>query len=445
MKRILFKLAAGPNEADNSFLSGIEELSDSAGVLSTGEPPVRLFSNWTRDELRALEHRAQRYDPDYVRSDLGAWFVVPCLDDRSDLILQALLGSRGVTHVAVESPPSTPRLAPPAPSRHRRFGHLARAPVGIDIRAARAKVGGRGEGQQLVDIEKGWCRSHEALLTHAIPPAIVGLDSMEQAHGTGTLGIVAGRRPSGRLLGVAPDLAHVRVASTVLSCEPHQFSIATAVLEALRYLDPGDILLLQTEIGGGADDPYVVPTPAEADEVVFQVVRCATALGVTVVAAAGNGSRNLDEFSDTKRGKLFDRDVGDSLAVIVGAADPCSRSRRASSNYGSRVDCFAWGAGVVTACAADGCVDNNQYRSDFDGTSAATAIVAGAAAAVQGVARARFGRRYGPRQLRQLLSDRTGDNTRSARPDKDKIGVMPNLKWILDTLPAPWIRPWEGP
>jgi hypothetical protein len=449
MKRIVFKLDPGAGELD-SLLAELpfdkpEPLPDSQ---SNRRGP--LFSRWTRQELDALEQRAQLQDPYYARVDLGAWHVVPCHDTDTSRIMDRLWSDKRVSHVAVESAPSPsppPREAALTTSVHRYLGHLAPAPMGISIRAAHARPGGRGEGQQLIDIEQGWCLTHKVLASHAVPPAIIGDEVPAwKPHGTGTLAIVAGRRPRGRLLGIVPSLARLRVASVVLSCGPEQFSIATALLEALRHVDPGDVLMLQVQIGGGLKDSYLTRTPAEADAVVFQVVRCATALGVTVVAAAGNDGCDLDDFSDKTRGKLFNRDVRDSLAVIVGAADPPAMGRQKESNYGARIDCFAWGEGVVTACAANGCDRNNEYRFNFDGTSAATAIVAGAAAAVQGVARARFGRRYGPRQLRQLLSDRTpGRNTPSAQPDVDKIGVMPNLAWILDKLPEPWIRPWEGP
>ena len=56
------------------------------------------------------------------------------------------------------------------------------------------------------------------------------------------------------------------------------------------------------------------------------------------------------------------------------------RHRRiARASFGSRIDCYAWGENVTTADGAD----NKSYVNNFHGTSAASAIVAGAAILVQ--------------------------------------------------------------
>jgi len=58
------------------------------------------------------------------------------------------------------------------------------------------------------------------------------------------------------------------------------------------------------------------------------------------------------------------------------------------SNYGSRVDCYAWGEGVFTTTSDTNgqAPATNLYRDDFGNTSAATAIIAGVALSVQGMA-----------------------------------------------------------
>ena len=130
--------------------------------------------------------------------------------------------------------------------------------------------------------------------------------------------------------------------------------------------------------------------PAERHLAVWRSIRVATELGVTVVAAAGNSSVDLDLPAESNRLKRGDpRD--DSGSVMVAAARiapgfPIRWFPEVFTNRGSRIDCFAQGSDVPTS------------HGDFAGTSAASAIIAGAAASIQGMALARFGGRF-PRSV----------------------------------------------
>ena len=120
--------------------------------------------------------------------------------------------------------------------------------------------------------------------------------------------------------------------------------------------------------------------------------------------------------------------------------------RWAGSNYGSRIDCYAWADSVYTTGdqndAGEMVLDpgaglNSQYISNFGGTSAASAIVAGAALLVHQMFQAILGTRLGPLQARYLLSaygtpqapEYIGGNYAS-------IGVMPDLAQIAGALTA---------
>ena len=108
------------------------------------------------------------------------------------------------------------------------------------------------------------------------------------------------------------------------------------------------------------------------------------------------------------------------------------RHRRvASSNYGSRVDCYAWGE-AVTAPSSTGHAPyaTTACTADFGETSAAAAIIAGVALIVQGVvSQAEPGRRVTPRRLREILGDPAlGTGCVIAQ---GRIGVMPDLARIL--------------
>ena len=71
------------------------------------------------------------------------------------------------------------------------------------------------------------------------------------------------------------------------------------------------------------------------------------------------------------------------------------------------------------------------YTRRFGGTSGASAIIAGAAAALLGAAQV-AGVQLGSGEVRALLSD-PALNTPSAVPGRDRIGVMPDLEAILSS------------
>jgi hypothetical protein len=132
----------------------------------------------------------------------------------------------------------------------------------------------------------------------------------------------------------------------------------------------------------------------------------------------------------------------DSGAIMVGAAQatPSEAYRMTTSNYGDRVNCFAWGNLVTTTTDSA-----NGYTAAFSGTSSASAIVAGAAIVAQGLAEQNLGYRFGSFQLRDLLI-RTGTvpNNRASQ----KIGVMPNLQAFIGNVlyltPDVFVRDYIG-
>jgi hypothetical protein len=108
--------------------------------------------------------------------------------------------------------------------------------------------------------------------------------------------------------------------------------------------------------------------------------------------------------------------VATGTSVNPPVTPPYEHTRSDTTNFGSRVDCFAWGANVATLDTAL-----------FTGTSAASAIIAGAALVVQGVSNAR-GNALRPEALRDALKK---DGTESKDPPQDRIGVMPDLDKVL--------------
>ena len=112
--------------------------------------------------------------------------------------------------------------------------------------------------------------------------------------------------------------------------------------------------------------------------------------------------------------------------------------RTPESNYGARVDLQGYGAGVVTSGYADlpGADADSSYTACFDGTSSASATVAGAVAVVQGEAIARFGSPLTPAQMRTLLVT-TGRPQVMADPADGAIGPRPQVGAAIDAIDRP--------
>jgi hypothetical protein len=91
------------------------------------------------------------------------------------------------------------------------------------------------------------------------------------------------------------------------------------------------------------------------------------------------------------------------------------------SNYGSRINCYAPGEASV-----------GNYTRRLSGTSGATAIIAGAAIAIQSISEKKNRVRLGPQQMRAVFSDPLYGTTTDNGHEKDKIGVMPDLKKIIE-------------
>jgi serine protease len=325
-------------------------------------------------------------------------------------------------------------------------GYLDDAPVGIGARWAWERLDPSAQPVRICDLEQSWNRGHEAFGPNLEGVLFYGANRADDEvgtdhHGTAVLGQLAASAGSYGVKGAATDVGRFVLTSHYWSKAPsYPFPgtnghVAAAIVNALvaplaggpAALVKGDVLLLEIQRG-------LLPT--EIDEADLDAIRLASALGIIVVEAAGNGGFDLDAYVDPATGRSLRRGAPhfrDSGAILVGAAYAALPHDRAPfSNYGSRLDCFGWGEAVTTCGYGNlaGTVASNYYTNTFSGTSSASPIIAGAAALVQALHQAQTGYRLEPQAMRSVLAD-PATGTRQGPNVSGFIGIMPDLRAIV--------------
>jgi subtilase family protein len=425
----------------------------SLGGIAKQLAPLRLlplFGSLNLKLLSELVDLARKNDPDYKPVDFSAWFEVETpAGVNADKLVKRLrkLPNIETAYVMVPSPPPVNPDDERNPEQH----YQDAAPNGIDARYAWGFTGGDGAGIGFVDLEQGWNLDHEDLKDAKIT-IISGLNKECHSHGTSVLGevLMVDNKKGG--VGVAPS-AKGRVISlwqTDAGASDDSlptYKTAVAIADAATKMSEGDVLLIEVQERDPVGLTY--DWPAEVVPANYEAIEAATKAGKVVVEAAGNGGHNLDAYKDASRKKIFDRSVRDSGAIMVGAASPKHpHTKRPKSNYGMRIDCYAWGENIDTATTSAAGTSNTMYTPNFTGTSGAAPIVAGAALIVQGIAQAAINRRerksrFNPRELRDLLKT---NGTKLKDGSTDTIGVMPDLRAIItnnkdELAPIPILAP----
>jgi serine protease len=373
-----------------------------------------------------------------VGPDLSLWFDVRLPDDRASLAatLNALnaLPDVEIAHPAAMCEPAVVVAGPapkavaadlrlPTPNFAGQQGYLYATPVGLDATSAWAVAGGRGNGMQFIDVELAWIWSHEDFgqLSHFYQGG-VGSAGYED-HGTAVLGEIIGANNGFGVTGFASETAWGTEGVT----EGEWPTVPQYFLEAAQALRPGDVWLIELQMyppGRGA-------TPMEWLQVNYDAIWTSCwSLGVVCIEAGANGQENLDA---SYWNGVFNRNLRDSGAVMVGAGTPTGRVAEWYTNYGSRIDVHAWGSSIVTTGYGDlynGGSTRSEYTATFSGTSGASPMIAGSALCLQGIARANLGEPLTPLALRQLLHD-----TGIAHLDPVKnIGPRPDLGAAVEQL-----------
>lgn len=316
--------------------------------------------------------------------------------------------------------------------------HLDPAPTGIDAKWVWDQLGLHGTGIDFVDVEMGWNLNHEDLIGKAptrLTPA--GWDNPEwDDHGTSVLGLVAGMDNDKGIVGIAPGVNSVRVASHWNGMV--NTKVANAIATAASALASGDVLLIEAQTEG------FWPIELLTGDLELNAIKAATNKGIIVVEAAGNRGVDMDLWITDWSGPY------DSGAIMVGAStgDPPAAGTGAiphaplsTSNVSVRLDCFAQGVELVSSGDGD-LADlgvNATYTARFGETSGASAIIAGAAILAQHMHVHASGTRLDGAGMRTLLSD-PNNGTPQGAPGLGNLGTMPDLRRVAASLIDVYLR-----
>ena len=440
------------------------------GILAHSVPAV---TSWTLRELSDAEDRvgallnarvSLRWEidldelPDFVDPDevLAVLRSIPAYVERPYLL-------------PIARNPSGGDPADDAPLRAAR--HLEGERRGVGVKAAwDGWEGGQGEYVRLADVEADWNESHREFVGLRVEransmklgagPAAGAPLPADTNHGTKVLGTLAARRDGRAVDGIAPRVPVVVVSSRVHGKRTNR--VADAIYAALRWLCPGDVLLLEVDWETPLPGPKpqtIVRLPARFEEAARGAIQHAIARGIVVIEAAGNSAGTFDLARLPAPGPGWAHansagwsSVSDAVVVTGGycAIGSTDWALYAGVTYGAPVLCFAQAHDIPTTTGPDteslGMIEiaSQRYVTDFGGTSAASAIVAGAAAVLQSIHRAAGGydlaKRNGkadgndpglslsPATMHKILSDPEVNTT---MVHAGRTYVMPDVSRIL--------------
>jgi len=304
---------------------------------------------------------------------------------------------------------------------------------GIDVKYAWS-IGITGQNINIKDIEYGYKPTHEMIINNnkispepniSINPILLDTSSEYNSwldHGTSVTSILMSKKDN---IGIEGTTHNANEFVAYFEWTAESYDRIEAVTRALNNSKAGDVVLYEMQTGG-QNDEYVL---AEYDNVIWDLTKADT--GIIVVAAAGNGSQNLDNnFYKPYMAR------GNSGAIVVGAGSSnTDHSILYFSTYGSRVDLQGWGNNVLSA----GYGDWKKYNNDpnrtytlFSGTSSATPIVSSAIVLVQSYYFSKTGKYLTPLEMKNLLVE-TGTPQNGLKIE-NKIGPLPNIKKAIEKL-----------
>jgi hypothetical protein len=432
------------------FFAVLETLPPTPATLALdaligGAVARKAFFSLTEQELDSMVAEAQGITPDYAPPNLNNFMTIDCPRDvDADLVVTLLEQLEGFVEYAYVAPTPEDPVVGTTNQLFPNQRYLKPAPEGIGVQAAWAK-GVDGLGVRIIDLERGW-----VLGTHEDLPKTIRLlagvkEAASRFHGLAVLGILAAIDDVRGVAGICPAATLDVVSYIERQGGRTTERIADRIATTARNMPFGGVLLLEVQ---EPDRRFNTKLPVESVRLQFEAIHLATSLGIVVVEAAGNGKFDLDTFTDIDGRHTLNPGVPgefkQSNAIMVGASrGSFPHQRNDLSNFGSRIDCFAYGDRIATTGDLDKpdvpsiyWDPDKEYRPGrfgFGGTSGASAIIAGVCVLVQDL-RDRLpvvgpAGRLGPVAMRALLAKR-GNGTDSFLVT-DRIGVMPDFAKIL--------------
>ncbi|MCH2136236.1 MAG: S8 family serine peptidase [Phycisphaerales bacterium] len=400
-------------------LAPIQTLLDASDA--TVKPRIKMSESAMQEATQRARLRSGRPQP-----DMAGILTVQVAPDKMVALAQALNARHEVEIVQIVAPPVNTDMPcnqtdfpPPTPDFRMHQTYRGTAAEG-GVRLAEARVtqfidvdedgaeGIFGEGVAIGDVEQCYLTDHEDLCFIMLEPGQTPACPTGPDHGTAVLGVMGAiedtdaSEPNIGMGGLAPMSDYWFFPAISLE---ENVRIAAAIMSATMMMPSGSILLIEQQRTAYPQDPFgdpfVIPfVPAETSFDVWLATRLACDAGIVVVAAAGNGTQDLDggEWVGPDDSPTFFQYYGfylgwgDSGAIMVGGGSSnADHDRLGFSTFGSRIDMQGWGENVATLgygdlLPVDGLVDDRQfYTTSFSGTSSATPIVAGVAAMLQGL------------------------------------------------------------
>lgn len=330
--------------------------------------------------------------------------------------------------------------------------YLADARTGLGADSVWNLPGGDGAGVQISVVDDlDFDRAHPDLQLAdgsprvqalTIQPSTTQTDSV--VHSTGVLGVVCAVDNLTGGIGIAPgaDVLYAGTPSRPADRAATSAEMFQALLVGALPLRAGDILTCSMVRGvtimfpvgdQGIEIGADATIPMERDFAVVSLIRLMRSRGITVCLPAGNGLHKgflrppVDEPLDLDAHPEFaGRNSG---AIVVGGLEPLfsiqtptaphGLQRWSRTTFGSRVNCCAWAAGVMTLSDS---VTTPGWAIQ-SGTSFATPMVAGGLACLQGIARTK-NRTLMPQEFEALVA--RADVTEDWAPG-GKVGRFPQL------------------
>ena len=296
----------------------------------------KVFTSLKADQINKMVKKAKAMDSGYFSFDFLSCYAINCpVNSNAAELIDMLLRDKCIEWAYLQNNTGIlPSLNSSGPL-HKYQGYLDAAPVGIDARYAWQQKGGTGNSNiKFVDIEQGWLTQHEDLSFNTLACTGVSHYSFED-HGAAVLGVIMLRNSKGNAggSGITPQANGF----VVSQWRPDGlFNTDDAMMSAIANLCFGDILLIEAqELDVSTGNKF---WPVEIQKISYEVIRLATALGITVIEPAGNGNmayiwgNDMDELEINGKRILFpgSPDFMDSGAIVVAASSSCLPHQRSN-------------------------------------------------------------------------------------------------------------------